>query len=132
MDTCGFPKDNYYYYRAWWRPEPLLHLFPHWNWEGKEGQTISVWAHSNCDEVELFVNGQSAGRKAMQKDYHVEWQVPYQPGKIEAFAYKAGKVVLKDRRETAGPAAKIILTADRDSLAPDGRDCAVPARRGRG
>ncbi len=125
MDTCGFPKDNYYYYRAWWRPEPLLHLFPHWNWEGKEGQTISVWAHSNCDEIELFVNGKSAGRKAMQKDYHLEWSVPYAPGRIEAFAYKAGKVVLKDKRETAGPAARVILTSDRDWLAADGRDCAV-------
>ena len=125
MDTCGFPKDNYYYYRAWWRPEPLLHLFPHWNWEGKEGQAIEVWAYSNCDEVELFVNGQSAGKKAMVKDMHLAWQVPYAPGKIEAYGYKAGKVVLKDVRETAGPAAKIVLTADRTGLAADGRDCAV-------
>ncbi|HVZ29861.1 MAG TPA: beta-galactosidase GalA [Asticcacaulis sp.] len=125
MDTCGFPKDVYYYYRAWWRPEPLLHLFPHWNWEGKEGQTVSVWAYSNADEVELFVNGKSAGKKAMTKDMHVEWSVPYAPGKIEAFAYKAGKVILKDARETAGPAARIVLTADRATLAADGRDCAV-------
>ncbi len=125
MDTCGFPKDNYYYYRAWWRPEPLLHLFPHWNWEGKEGQSIEVWAYSNCDEVELFVNGRSAGKKAMVKDMHLAWQVPYAPGKIEAYGYKAGKVVLKDVRETAGPAAKIVLTADRTGLAADGRDCAV-------
>ncbi len=125
MDTCGFPKDNYYYYRAWWRPEPLLHLFPHWNWEGKEGQTIAVWAYSNCDEVELFVNGRSAGRKTMAKDMHVEWQVAYAPGKIEAYGYKAGKVVLKDARETAGPAAKIVLSADRAGLTADGRDCAV-------
>ncbi len=125
MDTCGFPKDNYYYYRAWWRPEPLLHLFPHWNWEGQEGQEIAVWAYSNCDEVELFVNGRSAGRKAMAKDMHVEWKVAYAPGRIEAYGYKAGKVILKDRRETAGPATKIVLTADRSDLAADGRDCAV-------
>ncbi len=125
LDTCGFPKDNYYYYRAWWRPEPLLHLFPHWNWEGKEGQDISVWAHSNADEVELFVNGKSAGRKTVTKDLHVEWTVPYQPGKIEAFAYKAGKVILKDRRETAGAPAKIVLTTDRTTLANDGMDCTV-------
>ncbi len=130
MDTCGFPKDNYYYYRAWWRPEPLLHLFPHWNWpeneNGKEGQTIPVWAYGNCDEVELFVNGRSAGRKPMAKDMHVEWQVAYAPGKIEAYGYKKGKVVLKDARETAGPAAKIVLSADRSGfLTADGRDCAV-------
>lgn len=123
MDTCGFPKDNYYYYRAWWRPEPLVHLFPHWNWE--EGKTVSVWAYSNCDEVELFVNGKSAGKKAMAKDMHVEWSVPYHPGKIEAYGYKGGKVVLKDKRETAGAPAKIVLTADRPALKADGMDCAV-------
>ncbi|MBW8735458.1 MAG: glycoside hydrolase family 2 protein, partial [Asticcacaulis sp.] len=100
LDTCGFPKDNYYYYRAWWRPEPLLHLFPHWNWEA--GSTVSVWAYSNCDAVELFVNGKSLGRKDMAKDMHVEWSVPYQPGKITAFGYKGGRVVVKDTRETAG------------------------------
>ncbi|MGA9658817.1 MAG: beta-galactosidase GalA [Asticcacaulis sp.] len=125
MDTCGFPKDNYYYYRAWWRPEPLLHLFPHWNWEGSEGKEISVWAHSNADEVELFVNGRSAGRKTVKKGFHVEWSVPYQPGKIEAFAYKNGKVILKDKRETAGPAAKVVLTTDRTDLINDHMDCTV-------
>lgn len=125
LDTCGFPKDNYYYYRAWWRPEPLLHLFPHWNWEGKEGQTLPVWAYSNCDEVELFVNGRSMGRKPMAKDMHIEWQVAYAPGKIEAYGYKGGRVVLKEARETAGPAARIVLSADRSGLTADGRDCAV-------
>ncbi|MCR6659404.1 MAG: DUF4982 domain-containing protein [Asticcacaulis sp.] len=125
LDTCGFPKDNYYYYRAWWRSEPLLHLFPHWNWEGQEGKEISVWAHSNADEVELFVNGKSAGRKTVTKDFHVEWMVPYQPGKIEAFAYKAGKVILKDKRETASAPAKVVLTTDRTTLANDGMDCTV-------
>ncbi len=123
LDTCGFPKDNYYYYRAWWRPEPLLHLFPHWNWEA--GSTVSVWAYSNCDAVELFVNGKSMGKKDMAKDMHVEWSVPYQPGKITAFGYKGGKVVIKDSRETAGAAARIVLTADRTALNADGRDCAV-------
>ena len=123
LDTCGFPKDNYYYYRAWWRPEPLLHLFPHWNWEA--GSTVSVWAYSNCDAVELFVNGTSAGRKEMARDMHVEWSVPFQPGKITAFGYRKGEVVIKESRETAGAAARIVLTADRTSLAADGRDCAV-------
>ncbi len=123
LDTCGFPKDNYYYYRAWWRSEPLLHLFPHWNWQA--GQTVSVWAYSNCDAVELFVNGKSMGKKTVEKDRHVEWSVAYAPGRIEAYGYKDGKVILKDRRDTAGPAAKIVLTADRSGLAADGRDCAV-------
>ncbi|HWU50717.1 MAG TPA: beta-galactosidase GalA [Asticcacaulis sp.] len=116
VDTCGFPKDAYYYYRSWWRDEPLLHLFPHWNWEGHEGQSVQVWAYSNADAVELFVNGKSFGRKAMEKDRHVQWDVPYAPGKIEAFAFKNDKVILKDKRETSGPAAKVILTADRTQL----------------
>ena len=125
LDTCGFPKDNFYYYRAWWRSEPLLHLFPHWNWEGKEGQEISVWAYGNCDEVELFVNGKSVGKKPMPKDMHIDWKVVYQPGKIEAFGYKNGKAILKDKRETAGASARIVLTADRTALDADGMDCAV-------
>ncbi|MDI7775864.1 beta-galactosidase GalA [Asticcacaulis sp. EMRT-3] len=123
VDTCGFPKDAYYYYRAWWRDESLLHLFPHWNWQA--GDTVAVWAYSNADEVELFVNGRSAGKKAVAKDMHVQWDVLFAPGKIEAFAYKAGKVILKDMRETTGAPAKIVLSSDRTQLTGDGRDCAV-------
>ena len=65
MDTCGFPKDTYFYYQAQWTNKPVLHLFPHWNWQGREGQPIAVWVYSNCDEVELFLNGKSLGRKSM-------------------------------------------------------------------
>ena len=107
FDTCGFPKDAYYYYRAWWRAEPLLHLFPHWNWAGRDGQPISVWAYSNCDEVELFVNGKSVGRKMMAKDRHVAWEVPYAPGRIEAYGYKNGQVIHADallQFDVTGPA----------------------------
>jgi beta-galactosidase len=125
LDTCGFPKDNYYYYRAWWRPEPLLHLLPHWNWEGREGQPIAVWAHSNCDRVELFLNGKSQGVRDVKPNHHVEWSVPYAPGVIEAHGYKGGKVILRERRETAGPAAALRLTADRSRLAADGQDVAI-------
>ena len=125
LDTCGFPKDNYYYYRAWWRSEPLLHLLPHWNWEGREGQPIAVWAHSNCDKVELFLNGKSQGVRDVKPNHHVEWSVPYAPGVIEAHGYKAGKVILRERRETAGPAASLRLTADRLRVAADGQDVAI-------
>lgn len=125
LDTCGFPKDNYYYYRAWWRSEPLLHLLPHWNWEGREGQPISVWAHSNCDRVELFLNGKSQGVREVVRNHHVEWSVPYAPGVIEAYGYKNGKVNLRQRRETAGPAASLRLTADRPRLKADGQDVAI-------
>lgn len=125
LDTCGFPKDNYFYYRAWWRPEPLLHLLPHWNWEGREGQPISVWAHSNCDKVELFLNGRSQGVRDVVRNRHVEWSVPYAPGVIEAHGYRNGKVILRERRETAGPAASLRLTADRSRLKADGQDVAI-------
>ncbi len=125
LDTCGFPKDNYYYYRAWWRPEPLLHLLPHWNWEGREGQPIAVWAHSNCDKVELFLNGKSQGVRDVVRNHHVEWSVPYAAGVIEAHGYKNGKLILRERRETAGPAAALRLTAERSRLKADGQDVAV-------
>jgi len=75
MDICGFPKDSYYYYKAWWTNEPVLHLFPHWNWFGKEGQEISVWVHSNCEEVELFLNGASLGKRTIKHLQHLEWKV---------------------------------------------------------
>ena len=84
LDTCGFRKDNSYYYEAWWTDKPLVHLLPHWNWPGKEGQPIRVWAHSNCDEVELFLNERSLGRQQVMRNSHVEWQVPYEPGTLIA------------------------------------------------
>ena len=125
VDLCGFPKDYFYYYKAWWRPEPSLHLFPHWNWPGKEGTEIAVWAYSNLDEVELLVNGVSAGRQKVPHLGHLEWKVTYQPGAIEARGFKDGKVVLSERRETAGPVASLRLTADRMEILADGEDVAV-------
>jgi len=125
LDTCGFAKDTAYYYRTWWGAEPALHLLPHWNWEGKQGQEIAVWAYCNQDSVELFLNGTSLGSQAVKKNSHLEWKVPYAPGVLEARASKGGKVVLTDKRETAGPAAKIVAVADRPKIAADGQDLAV-------
>jgi beta-galactosidase len=125
VDMCGFPKDYYYYYKAWWDKAPTLHLFPHWDWPGKEGQDIPVWIYSNLDEVELFLNGKSQGVKAMPALGHLEWQVKYAPGVIEARARKNGKVVLKERRETTGEAKTIRLTADRTTINADGEDIAI-------
>jgi len=73
MDTCGFPKDAFYYYQSWWSARPVLHLFPHWNWPGREGEEIPVWVYSNCDTVELFLNGTSLGAQAMKPNSHLEW-----------------------------------------------------------
>jgi len=122
LDTCGFPKDIYYYYRSWWQAEPVLHLLPHWNWEGREGQDIPVWVYSNLDAVELFVNGQSRGRLTVPRDGHVEWPTPYRPGEIAAYGYKGDKVVMKTARRTAGPVAQVRLSGDRPEMKGDGRD----------
>ncbi|HLI47321.1 MAG TPA: DUF4982 domain-containing protein, partial [Chthonomonas sp.] len=123
MDLCGFPKDDYYYYKAWWDQEhPLVHLFPHWNWQGKEGQPIDVWCYSNCDSVELFLNGKSLGRKEMPKYWHVEWHVPYTPGVLEAKGYRDGRVVATDRVETTGPPAAIRLTTSTPTIKADGEE----------
>ena len=125
IDMCGFPKDTFFYYKAWWGPEPVLHLFPHWNWEGKEGEPIKIWAHSNLDEVELFVNGASLGSQKVPHLGHLEWIAKYQPGVIEARGSKGGKVVLSEKRETASIPASIKLTADRTEIDADGEDIAI-------
>jgi len=125
IDMCGFPKDSFFYFQAWWRALPVLHLFPHWNWPGLEGQEIAVWVHSNLDRVELFVNGQSLGAKDMKKDSHLAWNVKYAPGAIEARGFKDGKQVMTARRETAGPAAKLAMAADRQEISADGEDVAM-------
>jgi beta-galactosidase len=125
VDICGFPKDNYFYYKAWWGADPVLHLFPHWNWEERMGEIVPVWVHSNLDEVELFLNGKSLGSKKVLPLGHLEWQVKYEPGAIEARGSKDGKVVLTERRETTGKAASIKLTADRMEIDADGEDVAM-------
>ena len=126
LDLCGLPKDIFYYYQAWWRDDlPVLHLLPHWNWEGQEGKAIEVWAYSNLDAVELFLNGKSLGRQSPPKDGHVQWSVPYAPGRLVAYGFKGGKVVLKSERVTAGAPARIVAEVDRTRLAADGQDVAV-------
>ncbi|MFL5560774.1 MAG: glycoside hydrolase family 2 TIM barrel-domain containing protein, partial [Gemmatimonadaceae bacterium] len=127
MDTCGFPKDNYFYYRAWWGSAPVLHLFPHWNWAGREGEEIEVWCHSNLDRVELFLNGRSLGSQAIARDSHAMWRVPFTPGRIEARGYRGNALVLTDARETTGPSARIVLRPDRATIDADGEDVSVVA-----
>ena len=125
VDTCGFPKDNFYYYKSWWGRDPVLHLFPHWNWAQRFGEPVSVWVHTNLEEVELFLNGRSQGRRKVQPLTHLEWQVNYEPGVIEARGMKGGTVVMTSRRETTGAPAAIRLSCDRDEIAADGADIAI-------
>jgi beta-galactosidase len=125
LDTCGFPKDNFYYYQAWWTDRPVLHLFPHWNWIGREGQEIEVWCHSNLEAVELLLNGTSLGRRAVPRNSHVVWKVPFARGRLESRGFRGGEQVLVDARETTGPAARIVLRPDRAQITADGADVAV-------
>jgi len=125
VDMCGFPKDNFYYYKAWWGSDAVLHLFPHWNWEQREGEPISVWVHSNLDSVEVFLNGKSHGSQKVQPYTHLEWKVPYEPGVLEARGTKDGKVVLTEKRETIGDPETIRLTPDRTEINADGEDVCV-------
>lgn len=122
LDMCGFPKDNFWYYKAQWGGEPVVHLLPHWNWAGKDGQPIEVWAHSNAESVELFLNGKSLGTKDVPKYGHAEWSVAYQPGRLEARGYRGGKTIARDVVETTGAPAAIRLKTTMKELLADEED----------
>lgn len=125
MDLCGFPKDNVYYLKAWWQNEPVLHILPHWNWRGREGEPIKVWVYSNCDEVELTLNGDSLGRKSMKPNGHLEWIVPYAAGTLKAMGYTNGKLTMERQQVTSGPAREIKLSSHKITMKADNRDLAV-------
>ncbi|MGA2032967.1 MAG: glycoside hydrolase family 2 TIM barrel-domain containing protein [Thermoguttaceae bacterium] len=126
VDLSGFPKDRYYFYRSCWRPEPLLHLLPHWNWAGYDGRPIPVWAVTNCDSVELLLNGKSLGEKNLdrQNSLHLAWDVSYAPGTLKAIGKKGRQTVCSDEVRTAGAPKRLLLTADRPRIAADGEDLA--------
>jgi beta-galactosidase len=139
LDFDSRPKDAYYLYQSLWTDQPVLHLFPHWNWPGREGQTIPVMVYTNCSSVELFLNGKSLGEKSIEfpaqgtsggwnsyalpvvrattNDVHLSWDVPYAPGVLRAVGKRRnGTVSCHDEVRTAGPAAAIRLSADRDTV----------------
>ncbi len=141
VDLAGFPKDRYYLYKSVWTSEPMVHILPHWNWAGREGQAIPVMAYTNCDEVEVFLNGKSLGRKArgsepvvlpvgpnISKDlkfasrFRLQWQVPYAAGTLRAVGYKGGKPIVNDEVRTAGAPARISIIPDRTVIDADGSD----------
>lgn len=124
IDLCNFPKDSYYLYQSQWTEKPMVHLLPHWTWSGKEGTTIPVWCYTNCDSVELFLNGKSLGSKAFTtaSDMHLEWPVPYAPGELKAVASKGGAVVATTTTRTAGPVARLAIAADQSTVAANRRE----------
>jgi beta-galactosidase len=126
LDVCGFPKDNFHYYQSWWTTNTVLHLLPHWNWPGREGQEIRVDALSNCKQVELFLNGASLGKQTMQPNSKLSWQVKYAPGTLSAKGFDdAGKVIAETKVETTGEPAAVQLTPNRTTINADGEDVSV-------
>jgi beta-galactosidase len=125
VDLCGFPKDIFYYLKSWWGNEPVLRVFPHWNWQGKEGQDIKVTAYSNCDEVELLLNDKSLGKHTMTVNGHLEWNVKYEQGTLLAKGFKGGKQIIADKVETTSEPVSIELIPDRSTLIADGQDVSV-------
>ncbi|HZZ20451.1 MAG TPA: glycoside hydrolase family 2 TIM barrel-domain containing protein [Opitutaceae bacterium] len=147
LDTCGFKKDSYFFYQSIWTTKPMIHLLPHWNWQGKEGTVIPVVAYTNCAAVELFLNGKSLGVKAKEfpsegvsglwnhydepkieattADMQFVWDVVYAPGELKAVGYdKHGAVVSQDVVTTAGQPAKLQISVDRSSINSGKRDVA--------
>lgn len=110
FDYCGFPKDNYYYYKSWWTDEPVLHIFPHWNFADKVGEKVNVYCYSNLEEIELFVNGKSLGKKKIERNWYQVWEgVVYEPGEIKAVGLKGGSGVMTETVCTTGAPYRIEL-----------------------
>ncbi len=146
LDLCGFPKDGYYFYQSQWTDKPMIHLFPHWNWLGREGQVIPVLCYSNCDAVELFLDNKSFGEKRLEfprpgnsgswaryerplvngttADLHLSWDVPYTPGVLKAVGRKGGKEVCTAEVRTAAEPSAIQLSVDKNTIAADSQDVA--------
>lgn len=131
MDMCGFPKNIYYYYKSWWTDKDVLHISPHWNWRDKApgwnkpiGDPVDVWVNTNADNVELFLNGKSLGKKEMPRNSHLKWTVNYQPGTLEAIAFKNGKK-LKTKVQTTGQPSEIVVTPYKTTILADGKDATV-------
>ena len=144
IDLCGFPKDGYYFYKSQWTKEPMIYLFPHWNWKGNEGKIIPVVCYTNCESVELLLNDKSYGVKRVEfprqgtkggwnkyanprifpttADLHLSWDIPYEPGVLKAIGKRAGKVVCQQEILTSKEPFKIALIPDRYTILANGRD----------
>ena len=125
VDLCGFPKDRYYNYKSYWRPDvPTVHILPHWNWEERIGEITPVHIYTSGDAVELFLNGKSLGRREKVHSYdRLTWDdVRYEPGSLRAIAYKNGQKWAEELVETTGKPAALQVTAEKTELKNDGTD----------
>lgn len=127
VDLAGFKKDRFYSYQAHWRKDyPMAHILPHWSWPGREGEITPVHVYTSGNETELFLNGQSLGRRTKaQGQYRLQWdEVKYQPGELRVVAYKDGHPWAESSVHTAGEVARMKVEADRSYLTADGYDLA--------
>jgi beta-galactosidase len=125
IDLAGFKKDRFYIYQAYWRPEhPMAHILPHWTWPDRIGEITPVHVYTSGDEVELYLNGKSMGRKSKAaSEYRLRWDdIRYEPGELHVVAYKNGQEWATDSVKTAGAAEKLVLTSDRATISNDGKD----------
>ncbi|MCG8451430.1 MAG: DUF4982 domain-containing protein [Pirellulales bacterium] len=128
LDLAGFPKDLFYFYQSQWIDEPMIHILPHWTHPQLEAETaVPVWVYTNLEEVELWLNGKSLGRKRPGRQWdkmQCEWLVPWRPGKLQAVGYRNGREVKRAMQQTSGAPSRLGVQCDSDNLAADGRDCA--------
>jgi beta-galactosidase len=125
LDVCGFPKDGAFYLKSWWGTEHVLHIVPDWNGTGGNGAMTNVTVYSNCEQVDLSLNGRSVGRKDMPRNGHLEWRIPYQPGVLTSRGYVGQQLVLTDSVGPIGIASAIQLLPDRGDIRADGTDVSV-------
>lgn len=126
IDLCGFPKDGFYFYQSQWSAKPMIHILPHWNWPGEEGEIIPVWCYTNCDRAELFLNDESLGEQTVSpEDLYISWDVPYVTGTLRVLGKKEGEIVCRQEIHTAGEASKILLSPDKNTIVADGRDISL-------
>ena len=129
LDQAGFRKDSFWLFQSRWRPDlPMAHILPHWNWKGREGQITPVYVFTSGDEAELFLNGRSLGRQRKQpgvwdRAYRLRWDdVRYEPGRLEAVAYKGGREWARATVRTTGAPVRLAAVAETDAIAADGED----------
>ncbi|CQR54688.1 beta-galactosidase GalA [Paenibacillus riograndensis] len=127
MDTCGFPKDSYYYMQAVWKDEPIVHLLPHWNWPGSEGKPVEVRVFANTETAELILNGSSLGEQQVDRTGYLTWEVHYEPGELKVIGRNGGKEAAVKKAVTAGQPRQIRLYPDRAAGQADGMDT-IPVR----
>ena len=125
IDLFMRKKDAFFQNQSHWTQKPMIHMLPHWTHPGMEGEKIRVWAYTNCEEAELFLNGESMGRQTVKPYTHLEWDAVYAPGEIACVGYRGGEEAARDTHRTAGRPCALKLTQENGPLSRLGEDMAV-------